>query len=209
LKLLILGATGGTGQQLVRQALDAGHRVTAFVRTASKLPIQHPHLTVVEGDVTESGAGMSRAMQGQDAVISALGRGQLLKSEGLIRRSIPLILSAMKECGVRRFVLTSAIGVGDAIHDAPLFSRMFARVLLKEIYADKVIGEELVRQSSVEWIIVQPAQLTNGPLTGMYKAGESLRSRGMPKVSRADVAHFILNQIDKPDFLMKTVRIAY
>jgi putative NADH-flavin reductase len=115
----------------------------------------------------------------------------------------------MQRHNVRTLIFVSAIGVGTAIRDAPLFSRLFARTLLRDIYADKAIGEELVRGSGVDWTIVQPAQLTDGPLTGQYRAGIHLKHRGMPKISRADVAHFILRLLEHNEYNRNIVRIGY
>ena len=115
----------------------------------------------------------------------------------------------MTAAGVRRLVFASGIGVGDAYADAPLFSRIVIKVLLRDIYADKAIGEDLVRMCGLEWTIVQAAQLTNGPLTRRYQAGEDLKQHGMPTVSRADLAHFLLNQVDDRTYVRKTVRLGY
>ena len=104
---------------------------------------------------------------------------------------------------------TSGIGVGDSYADAPLFSRIVIKVLLRDIYADKAIGEHLVRMSDLEWTIIQPAQLTNGPLTRRYRAGEDLKQHGMPTVSRADLADFLLTQVDDRTYVRKTVRLGY
>ena len=115
----------------------------------------------------------------------------------------------MHTSGVRRLIFTSAIGVGDAIREAPFFSRMMTRFLLKDLYVDKAIGEDLIRRSDVDWTIVQPAQLTNGPLTRRYRAGEALKFRGMPRISRADVAHFLLSQLDDTSYIRKVARLGY
>ena len=208
-RLLILGATGRTGQQLVTQALQAGHEVTAFARSADKIPVRHGRLHFVAGTVTDDGSMLAQAVRGQDAVISALGRGMSLKADSLIQRSVPAILSAMQTQRVRRLIFTSALGVGDSIRDVPLLSRMVMRLLLRDIYADKVAGEELIRRSDLDWTLVQPPQLTNGPLTGNYRVGEHLELRGMPRIARADVAHFILSQLDDTTYIRKVVVIGY
>ena len=208
-KLLILGATGGSGQQLVSQALEAGHEVTAFVRTPEKISVRHGRLRLITGNVNDGDSALADAVSGQNAVISALGRGTSFKSDHLIQRSTPAIVSAMQRCQVRRFIFTSAIGVGDASRDAPVFSRIFARLALKDIYADKAIGEEIISQSDLDWTIVQPAQLTNGPVTGKYRAGEHLKLRGIPRIARADLAQFVLNQLDDTTYVRKIVRLGY
>lgn len=207
--IVILGATRGVGRELLTQALEAGYQVTAFARTAASIPIQHKRLGAVAASVTDDEAILANAIRGQDAVISTLGRGMSLKSENLIQRSVPAILSAMHAQGVRRLIFTSAIGVGDSIKDAPLFSRIMARLLLSDLYADKAAGEALIRRSDLDWTLVQPAQLTDGPLTGEYQAGEHLKLRGMPKISRADTAHFLLRELESPAFVRKIVTIAY
>jgi putative NADH-flavin reductase len=207
-KLLIVGATRGVGLQLVSQALDAGHDVTAFSRSASSIDIRHARLRKIDGTLPQDAATLANAMAGRSAVICALGRGQSLASHHLMEQSLPVILAAMRSHGVRRLLYTSAIGVGDAIAYAPLFSRVMAKVLLRGLYADKVIAERLIRESGLDWTIAQPAALTNGPMTGRYQAAERLSLRGMPKISRADVAHFLLAQVHDTRFIGKTVVLA-
>ncbi len=208
-RVLVIGPTGRTGQQVVAQALAAGHQVTAFARHPEKMPVTHDRLRCVKGRLPQDAALLADATGGHDAVISALGRGMNLKSERLIQQSVPPLLAAMRAHGVRRLVFTSAIGVGEAIRHVPLFSRLMARVMLWDLYADKAIGEDLIRQSGLDWTIVQPAQLTDGPLTGVYRAGERLTMQGIPKISRADVAHFLLAQLDDPSSVRKTLVLAY
>jgi len=208
-RLLILGATGGTGQQVVAQALDRGHEVTAFVRDPAKLQTRHERLHVAVGDMVEDAGPLERAMKGEDAVISALGRGLVLKSDHLIQRSVPRMLAAMESAGVARLIFTSAIGVGDAFSEAPLFSKCLIRVILKDIYPDKLIGEDLIRKSDRDWTIVQPAGLTNGALTRRYRAGEHVTHRSFATVSRADLAHFLVSQVDDRSYVRKIVQLDY
>lgn len=207
-KLLILGATGGTGQQLVAQALDAGHQVTAFVRRPDKMAKHHERLRVVAGDVASGGPPLDHAMQGQHAVLSALGRGRSFKAERLIERSVPAIVAAMQAHKVRRLIFTSAIGVGETAAQSPFMMRVFARLMLREIYADKLAGEMAIRRSGLEWTIVHPTMLTDGPLTRRYRSGEKLTLTGMPKVSRADVAHFMISQLDDRTYINKVVLVS-
>jgi putative NADH-flavin reductase len=208
-RLLILGATGGTGLQLVSQALEAGNEVTAYVRDAAKLEVKHERLRVVVGPIVDEARPFREAMTGQDAVISTLGRGLSLQSEHVIERCVPPMLSAMKSHGVGRLIFTSAIGVGDAYSEAPLLSKLVIRVLLKDIYPDKLIGENLVRNSDLEWTIVQPAGLTNGRLTRRYRAAEHLRHRMVATISRADLAHFLLSQLEDRVYVRRIVQLEY
>lgn len=207
MKLLILGATGGTGKHLVAQALEAGHDVTAFARPAARPGPEPPRLRVIVGDLQDVTA-LGEAMRGQDAVISGIGRGYSFKSEQLIERTVPVILAAMKAAGVRRLVFTSALGVGPSAADSPIMARLFFRTLLRGIYADKLIGDQLIRSSDVDWTIVQPSQLTDGPLTRTYRSGQRLAMSGMPRISRADVAHFLLHAAGDPAANGKTLLVS-
>lgn len=207
-KLFVLGATGGTGQQIVAQALDAGHEVTALARDRTRITTQHPRLKIIGGDTTGGEAAMAGPMHGHDAVISAIGRGKTFKSDRLIERSVPGILGAMKASGVRRLMFTSALGVGETFRDSPLLPKVFFRTLLRGIYADKLVGDNLIRDSGLDWTIVQPAVLTDGPLTRQYRSGEHLPMSGMPAISRADTAHFILDRLNDQATIRKTLIVA-
>jgi len=208
-KILVVGATGGTGRSVVTQALDAGHHVTVFVRNPEKLALRHDRLRVVAGDATSGGPTLGEAVKGQDAVISSLGRGRSFKAHALMQRSVPHLLEAMRDHKVRRFIFMSAMGVGETRRDSPLMSRIFASLFLKGIFADKLAGEALIKRSNLEWTIVHPSLLTDGPLTGRYQVGERLALTGMPKISRADTAHFILTQVEARAYVGKTVIVSY
>jgi len=208
MKLLIIGGTSGTGRQCVTQALEAGHEVTILARDASRVATEHPRQRVVQCDATAAAASLAEPMRGQDAVVSAIGRGYSFKSEHLIARSVPGILAAMKSAEVRRLMFTSALGVGPSFSDAPLAAKIFFLTLLRGIYADKLVGDRLIRASDLEWTIVQPAQLNDGPLTKRYRSGERLAMSGMPQISRADTAHFILDRINDPATIRKTLIVS-
>ena len=207
MKLLVLGATGGTGQQVVTQALDAGYDVTALARTPGKITIHHSSLRVLQGELPDARA-LAEAMRSQDAVVSAIGRGKTFKSDHLIERSVPAILAAMHNAKVPRLMFTSALGVGATFQDSPWMAKLFFRTLLREIYADKLIGDDLIRKSGLDWTIVQPGVLTDGPLTRQYRCGERLAMSGMPKISRANVAHFMLDGINDASTSGRTIVIA-
>jgi putative NADH-flavin reductase len=208
MKLLILGSTGGTGVHVVSQALERGDEVTAFVHRAERGSRLPPRARIVVGDITKEDGTLTDALRGQEAVISALGRGPSFRSEGLIARSVPRIVNAMERHGVRRLVFTSAFGVGETWRDVPLVPRIVARLALRDIYADKAAGEAALRRSGLDWTIVYPTTLTNGPRTGRYRVGERLTLRGVPTISRADLADFLLAQIQDHTFLRKGVLIS-
>jgi uncharacterized protein YbjT (DUF2867 family) len=141
-------------------------------------------------------------------VISALGTGKSLQSGNLITRAAPRIVDAMRRHGVRRLVFTSAFGIGATRRDTPRLPRLFIATLLRDIYADKERGEQAILASDLDWTIVYPVGLTDGPRTGRYRVGEHLALHGFPTIPRADVAEFLLRQLEDRSFLRKGVLIA-
>lgn len=208
-RILVLGGTGPTGQLVIAQALERGHEVTAFTRSPAKFATRTAdRICVLRGALPDDARALSEALRGQDAVISALGVGKSLKPEGLITRSMPVLVDAMKSRGVGRLVFTSAYGVGETIRDVPLVPRVLIGLFLKKIYADKAAGEELLRKSDLDWTLVYPVTLTNGARTGGYRVGERLKLRGLPRISRADLADCLLAQVEDRAFLRKGVLVA-
>ncbi|MGG6297488.1 NAD(P)-dependent oxidoreductase [Leptolyngbya sp. AN02str] len=206
MNLLIFGAAGKTGRELVQQAIAQGHTVTAFVRHPDKLDIQHANLRVVQGDVTHAEA-VQQAVQGQDAVFSALGSSSLKKNPALVE-GIRNIVQAMEQHGVKRFVYQSSLGVGDSRDRVNFFVRFIVLpFVLKNAIEDHAEKERIIQQSSLDWVIVRPAGLTTGPYTKDYKHGESIQF-GM-KISRADVADFMLNQMSDRTYVHKTPGVSY
>jgi putative NADH-flavin reductase len=208
MNILVLGATGGTGREVVSQALAAGHNVTALVRDLRRVQVVSDRLQVVQGDVTGEGPTLSDVVLGQDAVISVLGVGRSFTPNGLIAQSAPRVVSAMEKHGVHRLIHTSAFGVGPTLGDCPLVPRLFFHTLLRRVYHDKALGDESVLNSRLEWTIVYPAGLTDGPKTGHYRSGEHLALHGFPNVSRADVADFLLSQLTDRTYVRKGVLVA-
>jgi putative NADH-flavin reductase len=207
-KVLVLGATGPTGRQVVSQALDQGYELTAFVRNPKRLPMAHDRLRVLTGDLTDDGQALPAAVHGQDVVISALGVGMTFKSHDLIARAMPRLVAAMETQRVSRLIFTSAFGVGPTWIDVPPLPRLMIRLLLRDVYADKEAGEAVLRRSQLDWTLVHPVALTHGPRTGRYRVGERLALHGLPRVSRADLAAFLLSQIHAPTYIRKAVLIS-
>ena len=208
MKLVVFGASGKTGQEIVGQALDQGLEVTAFVRDPAKLAIKDSRLHIIEGDVLKDKLAVARAIAGRDAIICALGVGNSLKSTGLITGSLAAIVPAAEKHDVRRLILISAFGVGDSFWNAPPIPRLMYRLLLGDIYRDKKAGEDIVKASGLDWTIIHPVMLTTGPKTETYRSGERLELHGIPKISRAEVAHFALAQLAGKIFLRKTAVIS-
>jgi uncharacterized protein YbjT (DUF2867 family) len=207
-RILVLGATGGTGRHVVEQAVAMDLDVTVLVRRPDRLPATSRPLRIVTGDIRADSAAVRSAYAGQDAVVSALGIGQSFKPHGLIAHAAPLIVAAMREHGVRRLVFTSAFGVGATWQDVPLVPRLFMKTLLRDVYADKAAGERVIMGSGLDWTIVYPAGLTNGPRSGTVRVGERLKLAGFPRVSRADVATVLLQQLNDRSFVGKGILVA-
>ncbi|PXY29328.1 epimerase [Prauserella sp. PE36] len=208
MKLTIFGATGGTGKQLVRQALDAGHAVTAVVRDPARLPISHASLEVVTADVTDAGA-LRPLVEGRDAVLSSLGAGSR-SGAGIATAGTTAILTAMAESGVRRFVAVSAMPVGPVPPGESLFFRGVRRVLLtalKDVYADLARMEAEIARSDTDWTVLWPPQLTDGPLTGAYAREIGANVAKRHKISRADLAHAMLAALDDPATVRRSVGV--
>ncbi|WP_437599810.1 NAD(P)-dependent oxidoreductase [Sorangium sp. So ce590] len=211
-RLLILGATGGTGAALVRQALEAGHEVSAFARTPATLPVpHHERLRALRGDIMDA-EQVSRAVRGHDAVLSALGaRG--MRPTRVYSEGIANVLRAMKEHGVRRLIAVTSAGIGEEQQSA-LWFRLLVKPLLRNRHSDMTRMEDAIRRSDVTWTVVRPSKLTDGRLTKEYRASvDHLPLGGYvfggPTISREDVAHFMLSQIDGDEYLRKTVVVTY
>ena len=209
MRIIVFGATGGTGREIVTQALERAHEVTVFVRNPDKLAINHASLRVLRGSITDDALALAAAVRGQDAAISALGLGGGLKSGGLIERSTQSIVPAMESQRVRRLIVVSAFGVGETRRDVPLAPRLLQCLLLRDIFADKLAGEAILRASRLDWTLVYPSILTNGPRTGSYRAGERLELHGLPSISRADVADFLLRQLEDITYVKKGALLSY
>jgi putative NADH-flavin reductase len=210
-RIVVFGANGLTGRQIVAQALEAGHEVTAFVRSPGKAPAPHPRLTVAIGEVTRDQDAVTTAVGGQDAVLSALGGDRTVKGlimATVIRRATPVIVRAMRDTGVDRVVFLSAFGVGETADRVPLLFKVLYKVLLGPAFADKVAGERVLRSSGLDWTLVYPAMLTKGPRTHSYRVGEHLELSGLAKVSRADVAEFMLEETAERAYLRRIVTVA-
>jgi putative NADH-flavin reductase len=204
MKLLLLGATGPSGQQIVARALEQGHEVTILVRNPSKLNFNDARLTVVTGDIFD-GETLVKYIQGKDVVISALGVGKELKSNNLITRAVASIIPAMNTAGVKRLIFLSAFGVGPTYSQASVIQKIVFRTFLRNIYADKNAGSEQLRSSGLQWTLVSPVLMSDGPRTGKYRVGEKLEMKGMPKISRADIADFMLSEARDNRYVQRDV----
>lgn len=204
MKLVVFGATGGTGQQIVSQALAAGHAVAALVRDPAKMTVQHAHLTLIQGNVLDRVA-VDRALAGADAVFISLGNTANNPNQ-IVSAGTAVVLDAMKSAGVKRVIVISSLGVGDSKDQVPLFFKALIVTALRNAFQDKEAQEKLVMGSELDWTIIRPGGLTDGPATGAYRAGLDRSIGG--QVARADVAAFALAQLASDDYLHKTPAIA-
>lgn len=209
MKLTIFGSSGGTGRQLIKQALEQGHTVTAFARSPEKLDQKHEKLQTAKGDVMDSPL-VERAVQGQDAVLCVLGQSAMSKQK-LRAIGTKNIICAMEKTGAKRFVCLSALGVGDSRDVLPFhYKHLIVPLLLGRVYADHKIQENYVKESRLDWIIVRPGILADGERTGSYKHGFAADDKTVTlKISRADVAGFMLKQLTENTYLHKTPCISY
>jgi uncharacterized protein YbjT (DUF2867 family) len=202
MKIVILGATGKTGTHVLRQALDAGHRVVAYVRRPEALP-RRPGLDAVKGELDDVPA-MTSAFAGADAVICCigpkLGLGALLHTD-LMQRCLGPITAAARQAGVPRFVLMSAFGVGDTAARASLPTRLGYRTAMASIFGDKARAEAILPASGLDWTAVYPVILYEGPArprVTVLPLEQVERVPGLPRVPFANVAAVLLELAARP-----------
>src|SRR5215212_9667148 len=221
MRLVIFGATGGTGRRLVERAIAEGHEVTALVRNPSRMAVRHQRLKIVVGDAFDP-EQVREAVAGNEAVISVLGSRQPSNPlrphspgdpNGPASAGSGNIIAAMQEYGLRRFVCQTAWGVGESKQAPGLAGAFFMKVLvpplLRDEYADKEAQERIVRESDLEWIIVRPMILTNGPWTNDYRVAVDLKPGRRPYISRADASDFLIRQLTDDTFVHNTPAIGY
>jgi putative NADH-flavin reductase len=210
MKMLVIGATGGTGRCVVENALQAGHEVTALARSPQKIALQHERLRVAQGDVRDADAVL-RAMRGQQAVICALGPAAGTAPGTIISEGSRNILLAMSQAGVRRLVFQSGIMVGEGLGLSAInrFLLGIFRSLNRALYEDKVRAEKLIRESGLDWIIVRPPKLKHMPGRGGYRLGQALNVSLPAGLAHADVADFMVKSASADVHLRQLVEIGY
>jgi putative NADH-flavin reductase len=209
MRILVIGATGGTGRQLLDQALERGYEVTAFVRNPSKLPSRHERLRIIQGDVMDY-AAVESSVRGQDAVLSALGHKRFLFPTTILSAGTGNVIRAMEGLGVKRFVCETSLGIADSRGRLGLYYTLFlVPILLRFYYRDKELQERHIKDSSLEWIIVRPGVLTNGPRRGTYCHGQVGHWLWTVRISRADVATFMLDQLENTPYLRQSPGVCW
>lgn len=203
MNLFVLGATGGIGRELTQQALARGHRVTAFVRSPHKINASSEHLSVIQGDVFNVDE-LARCMASHDVVLSAFGPASLRPST-LRRQFGKTVAAALRKGGVRRIQLVSAAFL---FHELDILTRLLKATLFRQMIPDMAGMEAEICQPDLDWTIVRPPRLTNGPARHSYRINDgSLPSKGF-LISRADVAHFMIKEAENPLHQKRIVGVA-
>lgn len=211
MKLLVFGSTGGTGARLLTQALDAGHDVTVVARDPDAIPAgDRTRAAVIRGDVLEPGT-WSAATGGHDAVLSCLGSRDRKRPTTVYSQGTANIIDAMSHAGMRRLVCLSSAGL-EIPPGVPLPQRLVTRFVIQRLYrygyADMAVMEGIVRASTLDWTIVRPPMLTDGQPTGHYRAAAGHHLQNPRSISRADLAHYLLNHLEDRETWQKIVEIS-
>jgi len=207
-KIVVFGASRGVGLEVVEQALQAGHTVTAFVRTPSKLTVQHPNLMMCQGDSMD--AAVEKAIAGQDAVISTLGPTRP-PVPGMMETSARNIVAAMKKHGVRRLVSTTGAGVRQPEDNPKLTDHLIAallNLLAKRVVLDSAANVKVIQNSDLDWTVVRFPRLFDGKNTGKYRFGYVSKDSSN-QLSRADAADSVLKELIEKKWLRKLPLVSY
>jgi putative NADH-flavin reductase len=208
MKLTIFGATGRMGQNLLQKALEAGHQVTVLVRDPTKVTRTSDRLRVVLGSLDDP-AGLDAVIAGADVILSALGPSHNRPTYD-ISRGMQAILDSMKKNGVRRLIISAGAGVGDPGDSPKLFNKLInvlLKVTARNVYEDMLKTVELVRASGLDWTVVRVPMLTDDPLVGQVKVGMVGSGMG-PRITRADLAAFLLEQVESREYIGKAPAIS-
>jgi len=209
MKIVVFGASRGVGLKVAEQALQAGHTVTAFVRTPSKFTLQHPNLTVFQGDSMDA-AAVENAIAGQDAVISALGPTRP-PVPGMMETSAKNIVNAMTKHGVRRLVSTTGAGVRQPEDQPKLADHLIGfllNLLAKSVVLDSAGNVQVIQSSDLDWTVVRFPRLIDGDPTGKYHFGYVSKDSST-QLSRADAAAAVLRELTEKKWIRKLPLVSY
>lgn len=208
MKIIVFGATGTVGRLVVERTLADGHEVTAFSRKPENLRIRHPNLTLFAGDACDR-ATVSDAIRGNDAALITLGSGMSRKS-AIRSQGTMNVIQGMHAHGVRRLICQSTLGAHESWGNLNFFwKRIMFGLLLRPVFLDHELQENLVRASGLDWTLVRPSAFTDGPETGAFKEGIKPNERSLSlKISRADVAEFLRRQLSDATYVQRAVGIS-
>jgi putative NADH-flavin reductase len=207
-RIVIFGATGGTGQELVKQALKENYKVTAFVRSPEKMNVSDPGLEVIKGDVLNP-EDVEKAVKNQDVVLCSVGMpgsdNSMLRTKATIN-----IIKAMEKQGKNRLIVQSTLGIRESKASLPWhWKYLIVPLILKNAFKDHESQEKEIEKSKLDWTIVRPAGLTDAERNGGYKQGFDYSEKITLKISRADTAHFMLSQIEDNGYIHQKVGLSY
>ena len=204
MNILVIGASRGIGKCLVELALVRNINVTVLIRNNEKFNIQHKNLRVVQGNILDNDS-IERSMDSIDNVCITIGIGPTIKPVTVFSEGTRKVIEAMKKKKADYLICVTGIGAGDSKgHGGFLYDKILNPLLLKTIYEDKDLQEQIVKDSGLNWVILRPGFLTNGALTGKYKIFTDLSGVKAGSISRFDVADFILNEFKKREYTFKT-----
>ena len=208
MNVLVFGATGSVGRLVVEEALTRGHAVTALIRRLESLGALARRVTAMLGDALDT-SDVSRAVAGQDAVLYALGAGNVRQTT-LFSESTKILLKAMNDYGLRRLICVTGVGAGETKgHGGFLYDRILYPLFTKGIYADKDLQEELIRQSGLDWTIVRPAPFRKRAPEGSLRAATNVEGVTLTRISRLEVARFMLDELEEGRYLHQAVFIGH
>ena len=206
MKIVVFGASGKTGSLLVEEALESGHDIIAYVRKRESIKLKHPNLKVVTGLLNEK-EKLTRIITGSDACISTLGGTSLMRHSLEIMEGIDNIVSIMEEKSATRLIYMSSLGAGESRYFMSQPARfIILDLMLRVAISDHSANEKCISRSKLDWTIVRPGGLNNGPKTGNLKYGsEKIKMKGSTSISRSNVASFLINQITESAYVNKSV----
>lgn len=204
MKIIVFGATGGVGQQVVKQALEKGYEVTAFVRTPSKIDFDHDNLHIIKGDAFNK-EDVVAAIQGHDVVVSCLGSSQGMKESTELEEMTKNIVDGMKQYQIKRIIYTASAGINGEI---PGISGKMVMKMLKHALTDHLNAVNYIQSNDLIFTIVRPMGLTNGDFTGKYREATEGVPKNSKSIPRADVAHFIVKAISDTQYENSSIAVA-
>jgi putative NADH-flavin reductase len=205
MRLYIIGGSGKTGRELIKQALDQGHSVTTLVRNPKRFKITNPNLSVIKGNVLDL-KSFDQSMKGHDAVLSALGHKRYIIKTAILSEGTKNIIEAMQRQKVKRFICITSLGINDSRFKLGLYYTLFVIPFILFFYfLDKSKQEKLIFKSDLDWTIIRPGQLTNGKKRLKYKHGLNVGNYIITRmISRTDVADFMIKQLNDSTYLRMT-----
>ena len=207
MKIIIFGATGSVGIEIVKQALEQGHEVTAFVRNPDKLEVKKSsNLQLFKGDIANA-ESVKKAIQNQEAVFCAIGDGKIGKIRDVGTKNI---VEAMEKANIKRLICQTTLGMGDSYNNLNfIWKHIMFGFLLKKAFQDHKLQEQHILNSNLNYTIVRPSAFTDGTVTNKYKKGfdGSFKKLNL-KISRADVAYFMLELLNKDKNIREAISIS-